>query len=500
MTSRLLFSALSFVLVLGAARGASKDDEKVQVLVANEAGTAAAAGNNANFDAALKRAAVDYANRLRQANEELNRTRERISREQAPLLADLRATEDRIIALEREINKITTGKEQSADSKRRLLREIEDVRKTGAYVTTLAGDALKAIGEGLAPGEESLVADRLLELQQNLDAGAVAGTGGPAALDIADFLLARTERVLGGNLAKGRAMNADNHLVQEGTLAFVGPEVFFQPAGGGHAGIVRLREGSRQPAYYPQPTWPAAESAALFSGQLGSLPADPTGGKALRLQQAGGTVLEHVEKGGKVAYAIVVVGFVALLLIIHKLMDVSAMRVEGAARVSAFLRALASGDRAAAQNALPQLGRTTREVFAEGLKYLDEPATVLEERLEAVLLGQRLHFERRLPLLAVIATAAPLMGLLGTVVGMVKTFTLITVFGTGSAAKLSSGIAEVLVATELGLAVAIPTLVVHGFLAHRINKNLAVLERQALEFVTAAGAAQGGGVPEALNR
>jgi len=498
MKSRIIFSTLSLALVLTAVHGADKDkDEEVQVLTS---ASAPAAGGTANFDAALKRAALDYADRLRQANVELNRTRERIAREQAPLLADMRATEDRIIALEREINRVTTGREQSAETKRHLLRDIEEVRKTGAYVTTLAGDSLKSVSEGLAPGEEAQVADRLQELQQNLDAGAAAGAGGPAALDIADFLLARTERVLGGNLVKGRAMNADNHLVQEGTLAFVGPEVFFQPAGGGTAGIVRLREGSRQPSYYPQATWPAAESAALFAGQLGSVPADPTGGKALRLQQTGGTVLEHVEKGGKVAYAIVVVGLVALLLMLHKLADVASMRVDRSARVAAFLRAVAGGDRTAAQTALASLGRTTREVFAEGLRHLDEPADILEERLEAVLLGQRLHFERRLPLLAVIATAAPLMGLLGTVVGMVKTFTLITVFGTGSAAKLSSGISEVLVATELGLVVAIPTLVAHGFLAHRINKNLAQLERQALEFVAAAGSAQSGVVPEEVQK
>ncbi|HXS29799.1 MAG TPA: MotA/TolQ/ExbB proton channel family protein, partial [Steroidobacteraceae bacterium] len=347
---------------------------------------------------------------------------------------------------------------------------------------------------------ESLVGTRLQELQEKLDAAAAAGTGGPAALDIAEFLLARTQRALGGSLVAGRAMNGSDHLVQEGTLAFVGPEVFFQPSGGGMAGIVRLREGSRQPAYYPQTEWPAAESAALFSGKLGSLPADPTGGKALRLQQTDGTLLEHVSKGGKVAYAIVVVGLVALLLIIHKLIDVTAMRVDTSSRVPAFLRAVAGGSRAEAQAALDRLGRTTREIFAEGLRYFDAPAEILEERLEAVLLGQRLHFERRLPLLAVIATAAPLMGLLGTVVGMVKTFTLITVFGTGSAAKLSSGISEVLVATELGLTVAIPALVVHGFLAHRINKKLAILERQALEFVAAAGSAQTGVVPEEVAR
>jgi biopolymer transport protein ExbB len=102
------------------------------------------------------------------------------------------------------------------------------------------------------------------------------------------------------------------------------------------------------------------------------------------------------------------------------------------------------------------------------------PKEILEEHLQSVLLRQSLHFERRLPLLAVIATAAPLMGLLGTVVGMVKTFALITVFGTGNAGKLASGISEVLVATELGLIVAIPTLIAHGFLAHRIQRNLSI--------------------------
>ena len=102
-----------------------------------------------------------------------------------------------------------------------------------------------------------------------------------------------------------------------------------------------------------------------------------------------------------------------------------------------------------------------------------------------MLLQQQQYYERRLPLLAVIATAAPLMGLLGTVVGMVKTFALITVFGTGNAGKLASGISQVLVATELGLIVAIPTLIAHGFLAQRIHRNLSLLERYALEFVTA---------------
>jgi biopolymer transport protein ExbB len=445
-----------------------------------------------DFNAALQRAAVDYAGRLQQANDELVRTRERVAREKAPLLKEMRATEDSIIGYEREMVRLTTDQENAVANKRRLLRDIEEQRKTTAYVTTLVGDALKILPEALAPGESLLVGEQVRALQERLETAAATGTATPVALEVVDFMLARTERVLGGHLAAGRALNAADNRLQEGTLAFAGPEVFFMPSGGGAAGIVRMREDSKQPIYYPQAQWPLAESAAFFAGRAGTMPADPTGGKALRLQQTGGSWTEHVSKGGKVAWVILAVGLVALLLILNKFVDVATMRVDLSPRTTAFLQAVASGDRGKAQAALAGINRTSRELFAEGLRHLDAPTGILEEKLEAVLLGQRLHFERRLPLLAVIATAAPLMGLLGTVVGMVKTFTLITVFGTGNAAKLSSGISEVLVATELGLTVAIPALVVHGFLAHRINKNLAVLERQALEFVTAATAAQSG--------
>jgi biopolymer transport protein ExbB len=184
------------------------------------------------------------------------------------------------------------------------------------------------------------------------------------------------------------------------------------------------------------------------------------------------------------------VGILAALLIFLKVRDLRRMAIDDPVAVETFLQLVAGDSLTKAEQAAHTLKRTTRELFLTGLRHADQPANILEERLQAVLLEQRLHYERRLPLLAVIATAAPLMGLLGTVVGMVKTFALITVFGTGNAGKLSSGISQVLVATELGLTVAIPTLVAHGFLAHRIQRNLSLLERYALQFMTAVGTAK----------
>lgn len=452
----------------------------------------ASAGRGAEpFDEAVKKAAVDYRERVARAAEELNAARTKIADEKAPLLAQMRAAEDRIIVAEAEIIRLEKQHEDGGETRRKLLQELDALRKTVTYMSTLAHDSLKAVADGLAPGEDQLERERLEKLQQPLDDPATVPSG-TTATEIAEYMLQRTERALGGYRATGSAIMSDTNELLKGTFAFVGPETFFRPEQGGAAGAVRPREGAKFPTNYPLATWKPDEAAAFFTGAPSAIVADASGGKALRLAETTGTVWEHVKKGGIVAYAIVAVGLLAALLIFQKIRDLSRMGVETPARVEAFLETVAAGATAEASHAVRTLSRSTRDLFEVGLRYADHPKTILEERLQAVLLEQRLHYERRLPLLAVIATAAPLMGLLGTVVGMVKTFALITVFGTGNAAKLSSGISEVLVATELGLAVAIPALVAHGFLAHRIQKNLSLLERYALQFTTAVETARVG--------
>ena len=85
--------------------------------------------------------------------------------------------------------------------------------------------------------------------------------------------------------------------------------------------------------------------------------------------------------------------------------------------------------------------------------------------------------------MALTAAAAPLLGLLGTVTGMIKTFTLITIFGTGDAKSLSSGISEALVTTELGLIVAIPSLILHGLLSRMAKQKIGDLEQISVSFI-----------------
>jgi biopolymer transport protein ExbB len=437
-----------------------------------------------DFDAEMKRAVLTYTERLDKANAELNETRQRVEKERAPFMTASRAVEDRIVAAETEISRFENEREQAQEQRRRLLKEGDLLRKNAVYLRTLAVDGLKVFGNGLAPGETQRLDPSFQEVTRGLEAPSdAAATKG--AIDGAEYLLRQVTEELGGYTANGRSLVGGAKQLQNGTFAFVGPETFFRAESGAAGVVPRMRTDSNYPITHPLPEWKAERAAAFFAGRDSEFPADATAGRALRLKETTGTFREHLEKGGVVAFAILAVGFLAVGLMILKVRDVARLALDSPETVKQFLTTVAAGDLIGARRKLAGLKPAARELFSDGLEQAEESKETLEEHLQAVLLRLRLQAERRLPLLAVIATASPLMGLLGTVVGMIKTFALITVFGTGNAGKLASGISEVLVATELGLAVAIPTLVIHGFLSQRIHKNLATLERWALQFVTA---------------
>jgi hypothetical protein len=90
---------------------------------------------------------------------------------------------------------------------------------------------------------------------------------------------------------------------------------------------------------------------------------------------------------------------------------------------------------------------------------------------------------RLLPLIAITAASAPLLGLLGTVTGIIETFKMITVFGSGDVKTLSGGISVALITTEFGLIVAIPALLMHAFLARKARGMIDQMEKTAVSFV-----------------
>jgi hypothetical protein len=109
-----------------------------------------------------------------------------------------------------------------------------------------------------------------------------------------------------------------------------------------------------------------------------------------------------------------------------------------------------------------------------------------------VVMKTRLKAQRFLPFIAICAASAPLLGLLGTVTGIINTFKLITVFGSGDVKTLSGGISEALITTEFGLIVAIPSLLLHAFLSRKARGIVDRMETAAVAFMNQVGRWQAG--------
>ena len=107
----------------------------------------------------------------------------------------------------------------------------------------------------------------------------------------------------------------------------------------------------------------------------------------------------------------------------------------------------------------------------------------MENGLQEAILGEIPRLERFLSTLAVLASIAPLLGLLGTVTGMINTFQIITFHGTSDPRLMSGGISEALVTTMLGLGVAIPIMLCHSLLSRRVETIIAQLEEKSISFV-----------------
>lgn len=124
-------------------------------------------------------------------------------------------------------------------------------------------------------------------------------------------------------------------------------------------------------------------------------------------------------------------------------------------------------------------------ILAAGLVNRRHDREVMKESVEEVGRHVAHELERFLNTLGTIASISPLLGLLGTVLGMIKVFTVITTQGVGDASILASGIAEALITTAAGLMVAIPTLLFYRYFRGRVDELVVTMEQEALKLVEA---------------
>lgn len=193
-------------------------------------------------------------------------------------------------------------------------------------------------------------------------------------------------------------------------------------------------------------------------------PTGPAGGQLLTALIDTPTFLERVDQGGEVGYVIVAIGFIGVFLGLWRMLVLYTM----SAKVKNQLKAV---DRPNLNN---PLGRVLK--VAEENKNVD--TETLELKLEEAVLKERPAIESGLPVLKIIAAVAPLLGLLGTVTGMIETFQAITIFGAGDPKNMAGGISAALVTTVQGLVVAIPVVLMHTFVNGRAKAVIQVLDEQ----------------------
>lgn len=206
------------------------------------------------------------------------------------------------------------------------------------------------------------------------------------------------------------------------------------------------------------------QAQAFVQGQGETLVVDPSRGNLLALLAQTPDLKARIAQGGLVGYIILALGGMGLVVALWKL--ITTLKIELSVRTQ-----LRRADQADSGNPLGRVlaagraGRTTDET---------------ELRVDEALLKEAPILERGLTLLKLVAAVAPLLGLLGTVTGMIGTFQSITLFGTGDPKLMAGGISQALMTTVLGLCVAIPLLFCHSLLAARSRRLLQLLQQKGL--------------------
>lgn len=195
---------------------------------------------------------------------------------------------------------------------------------------------------------------------------------------------------------------------------------------------------------------------------------DPSRGQLLSLLIQTPSLEERIHQGGNVGYVIITLGIIALLLSLERFIVLSVI----GAKVNGQMKS-------DTPNTNNPLGRVL-QVYHDNTQ-IDAETLIL--KLDEQILKEQAPINARIGFIKIISMVAPLLGLLGTVVGMILTFQAITLFGTGDPKTMAGGISQALMTTVLGLCVAIPTVLLHSIVHTRSLGILHILSEQSAGIV-----------------
>lgn len=230
-----------------------------------------------------------------------------------------------------------------------------------------------------------------------------------------------------------------------------------------------------------QQTGFAASQTGFAASQTGfalspTPPVPPDPGFVLNL-------IETIQKGGVIMIPMILLSIFVFALIVERGLFLRYMRQRSSPFMAAFFAHWDNDDVGAAREAANNHEGPIARMLRSGINQLGNSKENIRESLRQAALAEMPDLNRFLSTIAVIGTMMPILGLLGTVSGMISTFEVITVKGTGDPKALAGGISEALITTQTGLIFALPIMLLHNFLENRVDNFVNKMETAASRFL-----------------
>ena len=415
--------------------------------------------------------------------EELAEIRKNIATVKVPLINDVAELESDVRQKQSKVDRLLRLRDNNDMGLNRLRDQVKALKEQNDYAASLLDEFVRTFESRIDFSEVQLYQDTIDEARLILDdSDADQAERFEKQLDVISVALNRLNQLVGGYTYEGLALTPEGDII-EGTFAAYGPSVYFNAKDSSTQGIAVTRLNAAEAAIaLPGSNYEKGLINFIVNGE-GTIPLDVTLGKALKIVEGNDTLFEHLAKGGSVGVVIISLGLVCLIIGGFKAYEITNFKTPSRKNVQKVIQSIESGNADEALSQASSLEGAGGDLLVSAVENHKIKSTNLEEILFEKILSAQPTLERFLPFMALTAAAAPLLGLLGTVTGMIKTFTLITIFGTGDAKSLSSGISEALVTTELGLVVAIPSLILHGLLSRMAKQKIGDLEQISVSFI-----------------
>lgn len=423
------------------------------------------------------------AQRVEAAAKQLAELQSRIETEKVPLIKERNNLEAEVIALRQEVERKEALKNGAEAAIKAAERDLKASRDEVAYLTGLLKDYTVNFEARVHASEMQRFKELIAQVKPAADdPNLTDGERFKRQLPILRAALQRLEGQMGGETFAGSVLNPAG-ILTEGTVALVGPVGFFTSKDGANSGVIEFPINSPEPVVVDLGEQSSAGIKEFVTRSEGTPPIDTSLGNAFKAISMELTLFEKLEQGGLVMIPLLGLGAAALLVGFVKWLQFARVRLTTEADLQTVLRHLEKNDQDKALAHARGISGPAGDMLAAAVEYANEKKEHIEEIVYEKMLAARTRLERGLAFLSLTATTGPLLGLLGTVTGMIATFKLISSFGSGDPKLLAAGISEALIATATGMAVAIPALLLHAFLSRKAKGIIGSMEQTAVGFI-----------------